>query len=258
MLIKKQTIAFSIMVFIYALAAGIFVLLPGSMDISSLPADAQTSVPDIPLWMLALANAGLVLLAYSLMGLLGMFLAKKASLPQIFRPGAGAQALWVTPALVGVVCGIILVAGDLVFQKLTVLEPLPHPPFPASLLASLSAGIGEEIAFRLLVMSLWVFLLGWLVRRILPNRDLFLPVVWAANLIAALVFGAGHLGSVMVIYGAASPAELPGALLVEIFLLNGIIGLAAGESFRRNGLLAAAGVHFWADIVWHVIYGLLV
>lgn len=254
---KKQTLALVMMVFIYALAAGFYVLLPGSMDIESLPADAQATMPDVPLWTLALANAGLVLLAYSLMGLLGIFLANKAGLPQIFRPGAGMRALWVAPALVGIVCGVILVAGDLIFQTNAHLEPLPHPPFPASLLASLSAGIGEEITFRLLVMSFWVFLLGWLVRRALPKRDFKLPVIWAANLIAALAFGGGHLGILMVIYGIASPAELPIALLVEIFLLNGVIGLAAGETFRRNGLLAAAGVHFWADIVWHVIYGLV-
>jgi membrane protease YdiL (CAAX protease family) len=258
MQINKQTTAFSIMVLIYALAAGAFVLLPGSMDLSNLPADANMTMPDVPLWTLALANTGLVLAVYGLMGLLGMFLAKRAGLPQIFRPEAGMRALWIVPAFVGAVCGVILVVGDLAFQALGNLEPLQHPPFPASLLASLSAGIGEEIAFRLLVMSFWALLLGWLGRRIMPGRDLLLPVAWAANVIAALIFGAGHLGSVMVLTGAASVAELPGTLLVEIFLLNGVVGLAAGESFRRNGLLAAAGVHFWTDIVWHMIYGLLV
>jgi membrane protease YdiL (CAAX protease family) len=242
------------MVLLYALSAGIFIMLPGSMDMSGLPGDA--AMPDVPLWTLALANAGIVLLAYTLMGLLGIYLANKAGLPQVFRPGAGPRALWVYPALVGAACGVVLVIGDLAFQALAELEALQHPPFPASVLASLSAGIGEEIVFRLLIMSTWVLVLGWLMRKLLPNQDMRLLAAWAANLIAALSFGAGHLGTVMAMYGVTSPDELPGVLLAEIFLLNGVVGLAAGESFRRNGLLAAAGVHFWADIIWHVIYGL--
>jgi hypothetical protein len=33
--------------------------------------------------------------------------------------------------------------------------------------------------------------------------------------------------------------------------------IAAGERYMKDGLIAAAGVHFWADIAWHVIYPLL-
>ena len=46
-------------------------------------------------------------------------------------------------------------------------------------------------------------------------------------------------------------------MLAELIVLNGILGLLAGESFARDGLVAAAGVHFWADVVWHVIFGAL-
>jgi hypothetical protein len=44
---------------------------------------------------------------------------------------------------------------------------------------------------------------------------------------------------------------------VEIFLLNGIVGVAAGEQCRKSGLIAAVGAHFWTDIFWHVLWGLL-
>jgi len=40
------------------------------------------------------------------------------------------------------------------------------------------------------------------------------------------------------------------------FLLNGMIGLVAGERYMKDGLVAAVGVHFWTDIVFHVIWGL--
>ncbi len=45
-------------------------------------------------------------------------------------------------------------------------------------------------------------------------------------------------------------------LLVEMFLLNGVIGLIAGQRYMKDGLVAAVGVHFWTDVVFHVLYGL--
>jgi hypothetical protein len=46
-------------------------------------------------------------------------------------------------------------------------------------------------------------------------------------------------------------------MLAEIFLLNGLLGVVAGGLFARRGAVAAMGVHFWADIVWHVVYGII-
>ncbi len=120
-----------------------------------------------------------------------------------------------------------------------------------SLIASATAGIGEEIIFRVFVMGLWAFLLHLIFRR---NVGL---VTWIANVIAALAFAAGHLPAAMYLLGAASPLELPAALLAEIVLLNSLVALVAGERYARDGLVAAAGVHFWADVVWHVIWPLL-
>jgi hypothetical protein len=80
--------------------------------------------------------------------------------------------------------------------------------------------------------------------------------LWIANLIAALAFGAGHLGTALAVTGADSLAALNPVLLVEIFLLNGIVGVVAGQQYVKSGLVAAAGVHFWTDIVWHVVWGL--
>jgi hypothetical protein len=75
--------------------------------------------------------------------------------------------------------------------------------------------------------------------------------------IAALAFSASHLGTIVVLTHAASLSDLSPFLLIEIFLLNGIIGLIAGERYMKDGLVAASGVHFWTDMVFHVIYGLI-
>ena len=59
----------------------------------------------------------------------------------------------------------------------------------------------------------------------------------------------------LVLTGATSLNELNPVLVLEIFLLNGIIGIVAGWRYMKDGLVAAAGVHFWTDVVFHVIWG---
>lgn len=52
-------------------------------------------------------------------------------------------------------------------------------------------------------------------------------------------------------------SSIPPFVLLEVFLLNGLLGLTAGYWYRRQGLIAATGIHFWADIIWHVFWPLL-
>lgn len=153
----------------------------------------------------------------------------------------------------GMLVGLVLIIGDLVFAYFNGLGPFPHPEFPASLLASISAGIGEEIAFRGFVFGLWALILTWILGRFNQRST----ALWIANLIAALLFGAGHLSAALVVTGAPTVADLGPILLLEIFLLNGIVGLVAGHQYIKTGLVAAVGVHFWTDIFWHVIWGLV-
>lgn len=241
---------------IYVLAAVIFIFVPGgSLDMSA----AFTSAADmtIPAWQMALGNAALILVLYTGLGLIGLQLARWLGWPGIYRVNAGARDLFYRPGLYGMAVGLILVVVDLLTQRFTSFEGFAHPAFPASILASLTAGIGEEVMFRLFVMSLWATILTWLSRRLLSGRRLENAIFWFANLIGALAFAAGHLGTAMVLAGVSTPAALPTALLVELVTLNGLLGMVAGMAFRRDGLLAASGVHFWADILWHVLYGLV-
>ena len=211
----------------------------------------------MPVWQLVLGNVALILVGYSLLGLVGYWLSQRAGLPGIYRLDAGWRGWVAHPLALGVGAGIALVIADLTAQRLTGYAGFAHPPFPASIVASLSAGIGEEILTRLLVLSLWAVILTWLLRRLRPDNSLWRPALWTANMIAALAFAASHLPGVMLIAGVTTPAALPPVLLAEVFLFNGLIGLIAGEAYIRTGLVAASGVHFWCDVVWHVVYGLL-
>ena len=40
--------------------------------------------------------------------------------------------------------------------------------------------------------------------------------------------------------------------------MNGSLSVVAASFMRRWGILAAVGVHFWTDVVWHVLWGSIV
>lgn len=247
---RKQLTIFIILLLAYAFSA--FATYAFFTD--QLATMAGTPMPDMGVSnvVIGLANAGIVLVFYGLLGLAGYWFARKLGLPGIFSEDGNWQGWFITPLLLGLICGIALMLGDLIFAPINNFGRFVHPDFPISILASISAGIGEEIAFRGFVFGLWGFILNWFLKRF-NKRALAL---WIANVIAAIAFGAGHLGTIMFLTGASSLAALDPVLLVEVFLLNGIVGLVAGDRYMKDGLVAAVGVHFWTDIVFHVIWGL--
>ena len=247
---RKQLTAFLILLVVYAFCA--FATYAFFTD--SLAAMSGIPMPDMGVSnaVLGLANAGIVLVVYGLLGLAGIWFARKLGFPGIYSEDGNMRRWVVIPLLLGLVCGVGIVVGDLIFAPINGFGRFPHPQFPMSIIASISAGIGEEIMFRGFVFSLWGFVLNWLFKRF-NGRTVAL---WVANVIAALAFGAGHLGTILVLTGASSLAKLSPVLLAEVFLLNGAVGLIAGERFMKDGLVAASGVHFWADMVFHVIRGL--
>ncbi len=249
---RKQLSIFFVLLIAYAICA--FVTYAFFLD--QLAASAGIPIPDMgvsPI-VLGLANAGIVLVLYGLAGFAGYWFAHKLGLPGIYSEDGNWRRWVLIPLGLGFICGTALIIGDLVFAPINGFGHFPHPSFPLSLFASFSAGIGEEIMFRGLIFGLWGLTLNWAFKRFNGRT----AALWIANITAALTFGAGHLGTVMVFTGAASLAELNPLLLVEVFLLNGVIGIIAGERYMKDGLVAAAGVHFWTDVFWHVLWGMAV
>jgi hypothetical protein len=121
----------------------------------------------------------------------------------------------------------------------------PRLSFWKSALACFYGGIFEEILLRLFVMGGLAWLLGlvWRAPNGLPATGAF----WAANLLAALLFGAGHLPATLRI---APPTAW---VLTRAFLLNGLVGLLCGWLFLTFGLEAAMLAHFIGDILIHLV-----
>jgi membrane protease YdiL (CAAX protease family) len=201
----------------------------------------------------AFAVASIMLIVYGGLGLLGMMLSQKIGFPDLWSTTISGQQRLLIPALIGVALGVFFVLADAIFSKFHTLGPIPHPPFPTSLVASASAGIGEELIFRLFFVSFWL----WLVANVVLKRKWQDEIFWLVAVASAFVFALAHLPSIMFLFGLKTIGDIPLALIIEIILLNGVLSIVAAYYFRRCGFLAAISIHFWVDVVWHVIWGAL-
>jgi hypothetical protein len=203
--------------------------------------------------VMALVSAGAMLVIYGGLGYLGLRLAQRLGFADLWDPNVTNAQRFLLPALLGAGTGVIFIVADQVFSRFHSLGELPHPPFPTSIVASLSAGIGEEVIFRLFFIPFWL----WLISGVLLQGRGQSTVFWIVAGLSALAFAASHVPSVMFVMGVKDASRIPIALLVEILLLNGVLSVLAAFYFRKHGILAAIGIHLWADVVWHVLWGAL-
>jgi membrane protease YdiL (CAAX protease family) len=106
-------------------------------------------------------------------------------------------------------------------------------------------GIYEEILTRLFLLSLF----AWLGMKLFQKDKTKLGgiVFWLANILAAILFGLGHLPTVSLVM-PITPVVVAAALL-----LNGVAGIAFGYLYRKRGLESAMIAHFCADFVIYVL-----
>jgi membrane protease YdiL (CAAX protease family) len=107
------------------------------------------------------------------------------------------------------------------------------------------AAVGEELVFRLVLLSLAAGLTVRLLRSQdrVPNRS----ILWAANGLSALAFGAAHLPA----WSGMVPLN-PG-LVLAVLSLNALGGLVFGYVFVSRGIGAAVWTHAGADCAIQLI-----
>ncbi len=112
-------------------------------------------------------------------------------------------------------------------------------------LASFYGGIDEEILTRLFMVSglAWLLGLAWRSSSGTPANGAF----WLAIVLAAVLFGLGHLPATRAI------TKITPMLTMRAILLNGVAGVAFGWLFWQYGLEAAMVAHFTADILLHIL-----
>lgn len=157
----------------------------------------------------------------------------------------------------GFIASILIVGLDALFQPLLIRElgdkanALMLTTQPAAwkgFLASFYGGITEEILLRLFVMSL----LAWIGSFISKTSDgkPTTVIFWTANILAAILFGLGHLPTVSAL------VPLTTLVVIRTVTLNAIGGIIFGWLYQTRGLESAMIAHFSADIVLHVIFAI--
>jgi len=250
---RKQLLVLAILVIVFAFLAFITAIFFQEAQQTGVQTQIPTQTSNLPAWLLGLANAGIILVGYGLFGLAGFWFARKLGLPGIYKEGAGWREWVWFPLAIGLVVGVVMVSVDRLFALGVGWDGFIHPSFPFSVIASATAGIGEEILFRGFVLGLWAFLLNLILKRWGKTK----LALWIGNVIAALAFAASHVPALMLLYGYPSFSAIPPLVLGELFVMNGALSLVAGARMFRTGLVAAIGIHFWADFVWHVIWPLV-
>jgi len=77
----------------------------------------------------------------------------------------------------------------------------------------------------------------------LPSAAAF----WAANLLAAILFGLGHLPA------TAALVPLSKIVVLRAVVLNGFAGIIFGYLYWKRGLESAMVAHFSCDLIVHVL-----
>ena len=186
------------------------------------------------------AGYGLVL------GTVGILLGKKTGLWKDERKLE--KKPLIRTAVVAILSGLLLILPDLLFfgnYSEVIRDSYTVKPTVSYILASvIYGGVIEEVMLRLFTMSLVAFLLQKLFRKEIATVGILI----AANVIAALLFAAGHLPTTAMLMGI-SPL-----IIFRCFLLNGGFGLLFGWLYRKYGLryamLAHAGCHVVSKLIW--------
>lgn len=184
----------------------------------------------IGLWLSARANMGAPIVA--------RFYSKKPINEIISRDAI------VSSFVLAIIVSVLLLG---LFEIQKEFYPVDHrlsrPSKPFYALVSFSAGITEEIMFRLGLMSLIITTILFFKKEEKPSNKL----VWSSIIISALFFGLIHLPL------SKNFVELTPFTISVTMVGNLITGSVFGWIFWKRGLMVAILSHILSDIVFHVI-----
>lgn len=121
------------------------------------------------------------------------------------------------------------------------IDPAGYPAAWMLILASIDAGVQEEIFSRLFLMTLiaWAGSLIWRDSDGRPAPG----VMWFAVGLSGFIFGLGHIDNVPITLENSSS-------LVTVFLLSALLGGVFGWLYWHLGLESAIGAHFMVDAMY--------
>ena len=140
----------------------------------------------------------------------------------------------------GIVAAVAIFSLDYLFSLLQSTISVSANPAPIwqRLLAALYGGIVEEILMRLFLVSL----LAWIGMKLTKQRKLSRNIIITAIVLAAIIFGLGHLPV------TAALTKITPLIVARAIILNGVGGIIFGWLYWKKGLESAMIAHFTTDI----------
>ena len=240
---------------IIGLIGGFFV---GIYQLDSFPAEIQQQVidelkgsglGDFPVnLVLGIVSAYQSALYGFFLGAIGIWLGKKTGL---WNDETRIEKTHLAKTIVvSVVGGLAMILLDIfVFGKHSqaLMDSYAAKPTIPYLIATITyGGVIEEVMLRLFFMSLIAFVLYKLFQN--KSEKPSAAILILSNIIASLLFAAGHLPLTSILFG------LTPMFLFRCFLLNGGLGLMFGWLYRKYGLryamIAHAGCHVVSKVIW--------
>jgi hypothetical protein len=244
------------MLFVWLLLAGLLGSLIGVPRTVAVLMDPAAGGPVDPrlVWLSAVVEALLFLAPASAVG---VWLGKKVGLgPRLLRelvsriPGGWKhlRSSLLPTTLVGSTLGVLGFFAQYSLPEGVLGPGLDNPSTFEYFLSSLSAGLTEEIFFRLGLLTFFV----WAIRLVVKKPALNTPSLWAGNILVALIFAAAHLPHILT-FGSISSD-----LLFPIVMVSCSASLVMGWLYMRYSLISAIVAHFIVDLVVYVIPRLLI
>ncbi len=180
---------------------------------------------------------------------LGLLMMEKVGLKLGFK---WSTKSFVILLILGTITAIVIGLPDKLFFYSFMEEHIADYQFSGLYFLSsiLYGGIIEEVLMRLFLMTFFV----WVGKKLFFKKDGPLPNSYyiVAIILAALIFGIGHLPATAALLGLSGP------IIFRALLLNGIGGLVFGYAYWKHGLAYAMMGHMMAHIVNQLIISPLV
>ena len=185
-------------------------------------------------------------LCYALiLGVVGKLLAKKIGLWRKFEFDKKGNVELILVTILGGAAFILL--DCLFFSNFSevIKNSYAVKPTVEYIIASVTYGaVIEEVMLRLFFMSL----ISVIIQKISKKDAINDKILVVANIIAAILFAAGHLPATIMTIGITP------MILIRCFVMNGAFGMMFGRLYRKYGIhyamLAHGGVHIVSKLIW--------
>lgn len=200
-----------------------------------------------------------VILIFSLLGLVGVWLADRTGFMPALDPRVSNRQRYGIPLLVGGGIGALASLLDLVTKGTQFLAENMgvesfNTDYPLSLFVYTSGTVIVEALFRLFPFPVLLWLISYVILKKRWQEQTF----WVLAILLSLLEPLFQLIGQMTPEVMANFGQFFVMLFLPFLLTNYPLGIAQAYVFRRFGFLASFTLRMGYYIVWHIVYGSLI